>query len=331
MGSEAHEFANLYRLNDIPHTEPPSNPPTFGLSVPTSFGYAPANFSDADDERPMSAYFDFGTAHTSTPYTTTINNIVDRHVHEIKQVTPPPTTANQWKRRFREFLHTHANDMLEFAAKPLAKHPTLGPAELLLRKFSRSNFSANHASLRDIALDASGVNIVAEIEEALKKFEPTLKGFQEQSRYLFDMFRDAGGEILHNNSILMSRIAVFDRIQAKIISLLEGEMNEYFPPLAEATETYLKKIFEDNGIEEAYKNVIEAYRKFFLLKDIVSLRRLSDSSLNEPLCNICFQEAVQYALSPCGHTYCGTCIKKQLSQCYICRGAVRERVKLFFG
>lgn len=291
--------------------------------------YAPANFGDADDERPISSYFDFSSS--STPYTTAMNNVVDRHIYEIKQSIPAVITPNQWRRRFREFLLTNVNDILEFATKPLAKHPTLGPTELLLRKFSRGNFSSSHLSLRDVALDASGVNIIVEIENDLKKFEPTLKGFQEQSRYLFELFRKSGEEILHHNTVLLSRLSVFDKSQARVIALLDGDMNEYFQPLAEATEIYLKKIFEDNKIEDTYKSLLEAYRTFFLLKDIVSLRRLSDAALDEPLCNICFQEQVQYALSPCGHTYCGTCIKKQLAQCYICRGAVRERVKLFFG
>jgi hypothetical protein len=295
----------------------------------TTYGYAPADFADADDERPASSYFDFSPS--TTPYTTAMNNVVDRHLYEMKQTVSQPTTSNQWKRRFREFLITNVNDILEFAAKPLSKHPTLGPAELLLRKFSRGNFSSSHSSLRDIALDVSGVNITIEIEEGLKKFEPTLKGFQEQSKYLFELFRTSGEDILTHNSILLSRLAVFDKIQARIIALLDGEINEYFQPLAEASEVYLKKLFDDNKIEEAYTKLIEAYRTFFILKDIVSFRRLTDAALDEPLCNICFQEQVQYTLSPCGHTYCLTCIKKQLSQCYICRGAVRERVKLFFG
>ena len=293
--------------------------------------YAPADFGDADEERPLSAYFDIGTTHISTPYTTSMNNVVARHLYEVKQVTAPTLTSNQWKRRFREFMLTHTNDILEFATKPIAKHPTLGPTELLLRKFSRTNFIVNHSTLRDVVLDISGADITTGINEGLKQFDHTLKGFQEQSKYLFDLFRESTDEIVRLNTILLSRLAVFDKIQSQILGLLEGDVNEFFQPLAEATETYLKKVFEDNKIEEVYKSLIEAYRKFLLLKDIVSFRRLADTSLEEPLCNICFQEQIQYTLTPCGHTYCTTCIKKQMTQCYICRGIVKERIKLFFG
>lgn len=293
--------------------------------------YAPADFGDADDNRPIAAFFDSGLSQPSAPYTTAMNNVVQRHLFEVKQSTPSSITPNQWKRRFRDFIMTHTNDVLEFATKPLAKHPTLGPTEMLIRKFSRPNFIPNHSSLREIALDASGVDILSSIDQGLSQFDHTLKGFQEQSRYLFELFRGSLEEIIRQNTVLATRLAVFDKAQSKILTLLEGEQNEFFQTLAETTEKYLKKVFEDNQIEEVYKTLIEAYRKFFLLKDIVSLRRLLDTSIEEPLCNICFQEQVQYTISPCGHTYCGTCIKKQFTSCYICRGAVRDRIRLYFG
>lgn len=293
--------------------------------------YASADFGDADEDRPIGAFFDVGLSQISAPYTTAMNNVVQRHLFEVKQNTTPSITPNQWKRRFRDFIMTHANDVLEFAAKPLAKHPTLGPTETLLRKFSRQNFVPNHASLRDVALDVSGIDILSSVESGLTQFPHTLKGYQEQSRYLFDIFRGSLEEIIRQNTVLATRLAVFDKAQTKIVTLLEGEQNEFFQALAESTEKYLAKVFEDNQIEEVYKGLIEAYRKFFLLKDIVSLRRLLDTSIEEPLCNICFQEQVQYAVAPCGHTYCGTCIKKQFTSCYVCRGAVRDRIRLYFG
>jgi len=36
------------------------------------------------------------------------------------------------------------------------------------------------------------------------------------------------------------------------------------------------------------------------------------------------------AIVPCGHTFCGGCAKKQNTNCYICRGQIRERIKLYF-
>ena len=250
-------------------------------------------------------------------------------MREKSQVTP--VTSTQWRRRFREFLTGRVKDLLEFAAKPLAKHPTLGPTEILLRKFGRPNFVANHHTLRDVALDSSGVNITGLVEEGLKQFPHTLKGFQEQTRYLFDMYRESADEIVRQDTILQSRLTTFDKIQSRVMGLADLQINEDYEPMARASEAYLKRLFNENNLEPVYKALIEAYRKFLMLRDIVHMRRLADAIESQPLCNICFEESIQFAITPCGHTYCGTCVKKQFNTCYVCRGPVKERVRLFLG
>ena len=250
-------------------------------------------------------------------------------MREKSQVTP--VTSTQWRRRFREFLTGRVKDLLEFAAKPLAKHPTLGPTEILLRKFGRPNFVANHHTLRDVALDSSGVNITGLVEEGLKQFPHTLKGFQEQTRYLFDMYRESADEIVRQDTILQSRLTTFDKIQSRVMGLADLQINDEYETMARASEAYLKRLFNENSLEPVYKALIEAYRKFLMLRDIVHMRRLADAIESQPLCNICFEESIQFAITPCGHTYCTTCVKKQFNTCYVCRGPVRERVRLFLG
>lgn len=297
-------------------------------------GYAPADFPDANETRPSDTLFDYGVSNTESPVGTCVNNLVSRHLYEIKEKTSGggATMPSQWKRKINEFVLFKMNDILEFASKPLAKHPVLGPAELLMRKFSRGNFSPSHQSVREIALDASGIDVVAMINAELVKFEPgTLKGYLETTRYLYDKYKEAGEKIIQNDGILQMRLDLFDKVQKRVSALSELQVNEEFAALAAASETYLGRIFEENRIEECYKNLIESYRVFLLLRDILSVRGYIDTLGNEPLCGICFSGSVQYAVSPCGHTFCSTCVKKQMSQCYMCRGQIKDRVKLFFG
>lgn len=298
----------------------------------TAYEYAPADFADADYERPTGAFFDIGTSNSEIVYSTTINNTLDRHIYEVREkVQVPSVTSNQWRRRLREFLTVRVKDLLSFASKPLAKHPTLGPTDVLIRKFGRSNFIANHHTLREVALDLSGINIISLVEDGLKQFPHTLKGFQEQTRYLFDMYRESADEIVRQDTVLQSRLSTFDKIQARVTGLADLQMNEEYETLVTATEAYLKRIFNENDIEAVYISLVEAYRKFLLLRDIVHMRRLADSIEAQPLCNICFDESIQFAITPCGHTYCATCIKKQFNHCYVCRGQVKERIRLFLG
>lgn len=298
----------------------------------TAYEYASADFTDAETHD-SSMFLDERVHHqVEINYSTLLNNTLERHTFEIREkIQTSPMTSNQWRRRFREFLSVRVKDLLDFAGKPLAKHPTLGPIDILLRKFGKPNFVVNNHTLREVALDASGINIVSLVEEGLKQFSHTLKGFQEQTRYLFDMYRESADEIVRQDTILQSRLVMFDKIQSRIMALSELQVNEQYEPMAVAAEAYLKRIFDENNLEPAYKALIEAYRKFFVLRDIVHMRRLPDAIESQPLCNICFEESIQYVVTPCGHTYCGTCVRKQFTTCYVCRGPVKDRVRLFLG
>jgi len=297
----------------------------------TAYEYASADFTDAEEQHPL--FYDTALPSGSDlSYSTLLNNTLEQHTFEIREkLQTSQMTSTQWRRRFREFLTVRVKDLLDFASKPLAKHPTLGPTEVLLRKFGRPNFVPNTHTLRDVALDSSGVNIRALVEEGLKQFPHTLKGFQEQTRYLFDMYRESADEIIRQDTILQSRLSIFDKVQMKVMGLADLQVNEDYQAMAAAAETYLKRIFDENSLEPVYKALIEAYRKFFLLRDIVHMRRLADSIESQPLCNICFEDTIQFAVTPCGHTYCGSCVKKQFGSCYVCRGPVKERVRLFLG
>ena len=46
-------------------------------------------------------------------------------------------------------------------------------------------------------------------------------------------------------------------------------------------------------------------------------------------CIICLDNTISYCCVPCGHVYCYDCIDKT-NNCYICRGIIRNKIKLFF-
>ena len=45
-------------------------------------------------------------------------------------------------------------------------------------------------------------------------------------------------------------------------------------------------------------------------------------------CSICIDNIISHCCVPCGHTYCYDCIDKT-NNCYICRGIIRNKIKLF--
>ena len=98
-----------------------------------------------------------------------------------------------------------------------------------------------------------------------------------------------------------------------------------------ASEVYLKNIFEENTIEQAYVETIQALKKITILTDSMYTIRQMVNASTEPLCAVCFQEPVRLVSIPCGHTFCVSCGSKQLTTCYICRIPVKDRIKIYFS
>lgn len=295
-------------------------------------GFSPADFGDAEDIRPLQIQFDPTGLGLNDPYSTLVSNALQRQTVEIKDKTSNPSpTPVQWRRRLREFMSLKNEDLINTLKKPLGTQSPLGRADLFVSKFGRPDFSATHASLQHIHLDLSG-SMIPKLEQELLAVGPSnAKQIQDQVRWLYDSYRAAGDECLKKEADLKLRLDILDKTYQKIIGFCDLPANEDSEKLAEAVEAYIKKIFTDNAIEEHYAATIEAYRRFAALRELIQTFRFTDLQDKEPLCSICLTESVGFVLAPCGHTYCGTCLKRQTSICYMCRASIRDRVKIFFG
>jgi hypothetical protein len=296
-------------------------------------GFSPADFADATETIPLEIQFDPTRTGTLIPYSTLVSNAFQRTTLEIREKTtnPSPTPTN-WRRRFREFMTLKNEDLVNFLKKPTGPQSALSRAEVFLQKFGKPDFQANHPSLQYIFLDASGSSYIPVIESDLKQIGPsTPKEIIDQVRWLYDRYREAGDECLRLEANLKARLEIFDKVYQKVISFCELPQNEESEKLAESVEGYIKKTLEEHAIENAYKETVEAYRRFAALKELVQSFRFTDLQDKEPLCSICLTETVGFATVPCGHTFCGTCLKRQTMSCYMCRTQIRDKVKLFFG
>ncbi len=64
-------------------------------------------------------------------------------------------------------------------------------------------------------------------------------------------------------------------------------------------------------------------------KDIKNLKIQFENNENETnKCTICLDNTISHCSVPCGHTYCYNCIDKT-NNCYICRGIIRNKIKLY--
>lgn len=296
-------------------------------------GFSPANFDDAEDTRPIQIQFDPTGTGSFTPYSVLVSNVLQRQTIEIKDKTtsPSPTPAH-WKRRFREFMSTKNEDLILFLRNTTGNQSSLARADLFIQKFGRPDFKAEHSSLQSVTLDVSGESYMNKLNQEIKEIGPSSsKEILEQVRWLFEAYRNAGEECIRQENNLKSKLDTLDKLYQKIIGFCELPINEESEKLAESVEVYIKKVMEEHMIEKDYKATVEAYRRFVAIREMTQLFRFLDLQDKEPLCAICLSESVGFALVPCGHTLCGTCLKRQTNICYMCRNSIREKVKIFFG
>jgi hypothetical protein len=310
-----------------------NSPPLGGMAGPAA--YAPADFLDAQELQPLGAAFDIGGHGSNTPYSTAVNAMIHKHMDEIKGRTATLLNLpSGWKRRLRDFLSAKNNDLLDFMKLSVASHNVLGPGEVLLRRFGNPQVAPNHASVRDMVMDVSGgvEATMLELNEQLDQFKAdgNLTNYANQTRVIFDNYKEAADNVLKQQNVLKSKLDKLDRVQSRISGLLEIDGNEKYAPLMESVESYLKKVYEDNKIEQEYMNLVTAYRRFAALRDIVTMSRSILSYESEPLCSICLAETVAYVITPCGHTLCQTCMRRQTNQCFFCRGTIRDKIKMYF-
>lgn len=296
-------------------------------------GFSPADFGDAEDIRPFAIQIDPTGQGSPTPYSTLVNNVLLRQTTEIKEKTVSPSiTPANWRRRFREFMNTKNEDLVTFLKKPLDPQHPASQASAFLQKFGRTDFQATHPSLHSTFLDASGVSYADTLAKDMQKIgSSSPKEVLEQVRWAYDKYREVGEECLKCENKLRMRLDIMDKIYQKIIGFSDLPVNEDSEKVAEAIEGYVKKLLEDHAIEKYYTETVEAYRKFAAYKELIQTFRFTELQDKEPLCSICLTESVSFALTPCGHTFCGTCMKRQNHNCYMCRATIRDRIKIYFG
>lgn len=298
-------------------------------------GFAPADFGSAEESAPTAVLFDIGGNGQPNPYTIAVGAMLNKQVEEMRGKAAAALNLNStWKRRFREFMSKKNNELVDFMKVSVQSHPVFGRGEMLLRRFGNPNGNTTHPSVRDMILDASGETCLKEVDEALTALSGSgpLKDLGTHISAIYEMYKNAGEAALTAQNTLKIKLDRLDRIQGKLANLFEIEVNDKYEPLMMANEEYLRKIFEDADIEADYTATVEAYRKFLTLRETLMMTKAMTSLESQPMCSICIEESVSYALNPCGHTFCQSCIKKHTTNiCFICRTTIRDKIKLFFG
>jgi len=271
-------------------------------------------------------------------YKATVSNILSKHCAEVRNLSDEivQPVVNVSKKKLKELISKHNNEIFAFMARPDKTPHTLGLAEMIFRRYGHDIPSIKGSSpntvLRDLNLDASMNSVVADFVEGLKKQRGGggLDDFMRQTRWMYNQYKNVGEEVLRLETVLFQKIDMLDKLNNRIPLITSLGANDALPDLVESFAKYAENIYKSNNFEDTYKELIEAYKKWNICRQIISSNNAFKNDAQEAQCSICLTEAISMAIVPCGHTFCGSCAKKQNTNCYICRGTIRERVKLFF-
>lgn len=290
--------------------------------------YSAADFPDAESERP------YDILGENTSYTTALNNAVTKHYFELKEKNGEIISLELiWKKKFRDFLNTKNNRILEFLTSKMKSHPVLGKSEQFFQTFGKKNVEFYKNSIHEIAFDISGsVKGKEEIDALLlSKDLQSVDKYIQQTQMLLDEYKHVTDSILKKELELNLKLEVLESVNNNVKGLSKLKENESYTTMMEGIQNYMETIFEENHLEENYNEIIDSYRKFIALREVLQVVRKRELKEVEPLCTICFNDTISYAFVPCGHTFCQTCVKKQSLSCSICRSSIRERLKLFLS
>jgi hypothetical protein len=285
--------------------------------------YAPADFPDADviDNKHQ------------VNLTNSISNMILYHMSDTVE---KHQQSRLWKRKVREIIQNHQEQILQFFTKPIPNEHPLRAARILLAKYGKAYHQESYKNppsfLKDYIVDISskGIDSLNEYIDTLMKSRgkdsPIIR-WTAMTRQMLDYMRDVGDELIRIDQKLKNECSHLDTIVDKVKSIIELP-NPEIEGFENMMEKYIEKQFMNHPIQAVYWDYIYTLQKYSALRDILIPQRLVN--ISEPICCICMTEPIVMAMIPCGHTFCTNC-SKRTTVCHLCRQVVTNRIRIFFG
>jgi hypothetical protein len=287
-----------------------------------------AAHTNADQESGAQSY----TSPSLTALTGALQYISTRNLHDITVTLPDDNRfLKSWRRQLQECMNQQNARLLRFLVADTSG-TELSEAEIVRRctdvvsRYSRPTLAAG-ASIRDLALDTSTAQTVAELERDLGISPFALRdGLKRAVR----LYTSTAVALTTAETHLDEKLRRLETVARRIDDLMFMEPTPQMQPLAEQVRPYLDSVYNKISIEEDYRTIVEQHKKFVLLKNIMALGTFQRPT-TAPICRICEVKEVSRAMAPCGHTFCEDCAGRQMTACYMCRVQVRDKLPLYFS
>jgi hypothetical protein len=138
---------------------------------------------------------------------------------------------------------------------------------------------------------------------------------------------------IENHINTLKKIYLFNDIESvESLNTLDEQITRYFKDVNVKTIYIIrKKIMDLEGETEDISRKLNALRSLIVtgVNEIVK-----QENKEKKMCPVCFDNEVNTALVPCGHTYCKGCSetdRSRYAKCPQCRTQINARIKIFFS
>lgn len=262
------------------------------------------------------------------PMTGAIHNITARHLHDISTAIPDDRQfLRSWRRQLQDCMNQQNARVVRFllADTDLSGTEIVRRCTEVLAKYSRPtwNFAS---STRELSLPTTTDTAMEELTTELGIAPAALRDAQRRA---IRLYVSAAAGVTAAEGRLEDKLRRLETVMRRIDELMFLEPTADLEALAAPTRAYLDSILDRISLEEDYEALVEQYKRFAVLKGLVSLTGFQQAA--GPTCTICMTKEITQAVTPCGHTFCDDCCRSQMTACYICRAQIRDRQRLFFS
>ena len=287
--------------------------------------FAAATFEDQDAGS--------GPVHSSPnigPMSAAIHNISTRNLHDINVALPDDRQfLRSWRRNLQECITQQNARIVQFlmadASGDIQSAEVVRRCTDILSKYSKPtwNFAS---STRDLSLPSSTTDAAAALEQELGISPAVLR---EYMRKAIRLYANAASALSSAELHLEEKLKRLETLVGRINDLMFLEPTAELEQMTEPARAYLDSVLSKISIDAEYKELVEQYKRFAVLKGVVNVGTFQKQSA--PTCTICMTKEICQTVTPCGHTFCEECCQKQLTACYICRVQIRDKLRLFFN
>jgi len=235
-----------------------------------------------------------------------LENYLTRHGIEVFENYSEPQMANPLEDAYQGLLEQRNNLVIPMADDKI----TMSEDDLLINK------------------NLQTANLFNRLNEEYKQKQVTLENYNLQLKTILE-----APTKIYMNMDSLKNIYMSNHVESLTgLNEVNTKLTNYFNEINSVVSDIIRK-----KIATLEGEIDDISRKLNALRSLIVTgvnQIVKPEDIQKKMCPVCFDNEVNMALVPCGHTYCKGCAetdRSRYAKCPQCRAQINARVKIFFS